>query len=229
MPDSVRDRVFRPAVPGCAIAVAGGRQGTFGCVVQDRDGAGVFYLLTAAHVIASTPAGDPLGLPVLQPGTLPGAGQAIGAVAGWGAIEFDTGTLVNVFDAAIARVAASAVRPEIIGLGRPQGINMLPAREELVRKMGAASGSTEGRIVDTDYSCRLRYRGANGKDRIAGFQQQLLCVAGNGRDFSVGGDSGAVVLDARNAVVGIVIGATDDGSVVSPIGPILQELRVAIA
>ena len=60
-------------------------------------------------------------------------------------------------------------------------------------------------------------------DRSALFTGQLLTNAS-----SHFGDSGAVVVDAENYVVGLLYAGSKTSSLVSPIGPVLQALNVEI-
>jgi hypothetical protein len=222
--------VFRPAIPGCAVATPGRPAGTLGCVVRDPLPGGAFYVLSAAHVIGNHTF-DPLGLPVLQPGTMTTPDQLIGQVSRWGALEFTQDTYPNLFDAAIARVAQAAVVPDILDIGRPRGINHSVPEGMPVRKSGAASRVTHGVVLDVNFHCDFTYEDSSHGLHRAGFQQQLLCGRAPGTDvpFSRTGDSGAVVVDDSNMIVGLIVGSVNGGTVVSPIAPVLQALKVAIA
>jgi hypothetical protein len=230
MPGPIDANLFRPAIPGCAVATPGRGSGTLGCVVRDPTPGGATYVLSAAHVIGNHTF-DPLDLPVLQPGTVVGAAQVIGKVARWGALRFTADTFPNLFDAAIARVDPIVVVPDIFSLGRPLGVRDAVPNGTPVRKCGATTDVTRGVVVRSDYFCAFFYTDPQGARHRAGFQQQILCRAPGGTtgSFSERGDSGAAVLDAENRVIGLVVGATDDGTVVCPISPVLQSLKVALA
>ena len=223
--------VFRPAIPGCSVATPGRQPGTFGCVVRDTSTAGSYYILSAAHVIANSTF-DPLGLPVFQPGGSAEPGSVIGILTRWGALQFTPDTFPNLFDAAVARVQKEHVRPEIHGIGRPRGVTTTYAKGTKVRKCGTTTGVTYGVVEDPNYHCYFYYTDPSGNTHRAGFQQQILCVATpqNGhRPFSEGGDSGSVVLDDEDRVVGLIVGAGAGGTIVSPIAPILHALKVFLA
>jgi hypothetical protein len=197
-------------------------------VVRDLPPYTGIYILSAAHVIANDTF-DPLGLPVYQPDRDTAKGEVLGVVVRWGALEFSTRTNPNLFDAAVARVDSSAVRAELETIGQPTGVNEAPRRDDRVKKMGASSGLTHGTIADTDFPCAFLYRDPNGRNWRAGFQRQILCRSIDAREpFSEGGDSGAAVLDESNRVVGLVVGTVRQGTVVCPIEPILQALRVTL-
>jgi hypothetical protein len=224
------DKRFQPAMPGCAIAspghVAGSDYGTLACRVRDVQSADTLYLLSASHVIANC-GNDPLGLPVFQPGTQADTGNAIGVVARWGTIAFTSDGFPNLFDAAIATVDPGSVTNQTYGLGPPIGLNESVAKNTAVRKAGAKTEVTSGVVLNPNYHCEFTYPVA-GVNR-AGFQQQILCAPSNpGSPFVLPGDSGAAVVDDQNRVIGLVLGLTGDGVVVSPIGPILYSLQIEL-
>lgn len=211
---------FRPAMPGCAIETPGKPYGTLGCIVRDLPPYTGMYVLSAAHVIANHTF-DPLGLPVLQ------SGEVIAVVTRWGELVFTTDGYPNLFDAAIARAEPSAVTAEAFEIGRMRGTNQVVARDDKVIMIGATSGRVDGVVLNPNFHCEFTYTDPDGNDHRAGFQQQILC--GPPLAFAKGGDSGSVVVDASNRVVGLVVGIVPDGTVVSPIGPMLSSLKVRLA
>lgn len=75
-----------------------------------------------------------------------------------------------------------------------------------VHKFGAASGHTTGVVVATAATAAVPYPGIG----TANFHRCLRIVGDDG-PFSVRGDSGSLVLDQRNAVVGIVFAGDETG------------------
>jgi hypothetical protein len=94
----------------------------------------------------------------------------------------------------------------------------------LVRKTGAATGTTMGEVVDVKYGVTAR-RGAG-----AFLRQLLIRPAEEHAVFSSEGDSGALVTDARGRAVGLLWGSTSRGEgVASHIGPVLQALNISMS
>jgi hypothetical protein len=210
---------FLKPCPGCAVSVAGKAHGTFGCLVRDPVPGGATYMLTAAHVIASSGLADE-GEGVFQPRHP----RQLGTLSSWGKIAFTDTGFPNLFDAAIAVVDPEKVSPTVHLVGRPTGASSNVSVGMRVQKCGATSVHTWSTVLDSHFSCRFDYTLPGGKVRRAGFQRQVLC-----RPFTKPGDSGSAVLDEDLKVLGLVVGATKEGTVFSPIGPILTRFGVAIA
>ena len=219
---------YSPAMPGCAISIPGQGYGTFGCIVRERAAGGPLLLLSSTHVIGNHSI-DPLGLPVLQPGRPSGpASTLLGAVARWTILLPTPTGFPNRFEVALARLMDGVATPVIPAIGTPRGTrrNVLVGTE--LQFCGATSGHTRGKVAQTDVACSFTYRDTMGANVRVGFQQQLLCTTPQGGIMTEGGDSGAAVLDMNRRVVGIVVGSLPAGTVVSPIGPILDAFGVTI-
>lgn len=123
-------------------------------------------------------------------------------------------------DGAIARVDVSSwcrccgidYREEIVGLsvgGRP-GSNFIVGRRAAtggmtVFKVGQSTGRTEGRVVDPSYPTFCIARGSTAHL----FTGQIeIAPADPARPFSVGGDSGAAVVDIDNHIVGLLFASS---------------------
>ena len=212
-----------PAViwPGDSIApnLPGDAHGTFGCLVRKRYGPRDLYLLTNAHVIAQDGL-LPSGVGVLA------AGQRIATLTDTWKPTFSA-YFDNLFDAAIARIESSERVGALLD-GRVQiaGIAGRVNRTATVRKFGAQSGAQTGFVTDADFEVWLPYRfriDSNERQR-AGFREQLLCNLQ--RDE---GDSGAIVVNRSNEVVGLHFGSLGGRmSIVSPIRPILDRFDVEL-
>jgi hypothetical protein len=209
-----------PPAPGCAIAVDGMPFGTFGCLVRDPVPSGAVYVLGAAHVMARS--GFPRAEEKLFQ-VIDGQRREIGRLNRWGEITFTTNTYPNLFDAAIATVQKDRVSPEVSGIGRPLGVSTKVKKGMAVQMHGAKSKLSTALVIDPNFHCHFEYSRPSGPAR-AGFQQQILCER-----FTKSGDSGAAVLNGDREVIGLVIGAAQGGTVVSPIGPILTRFGIAIA
>lgn len=95
-----------------------------------------------------------------------------------------------------------------------------------VVKTGAATGTTTGVIVDSSYTADA----ATGGRAHSATPRQLLIRSSDARQpFAAEGDSGALILDENDAVVGLLWGTTVAGeSVACPIGPVLHALNIRL-
>ncbi len=89
---------------------------------------------------------------------------------------------------------------------------------DTVTKRGRSTGTTTGKVSDIAY----------------GTNQMLIERTGNGADgpFACHGDSGAVVVNSSNQVVGLVVAAARGNmkrTIVTHIKPVMQELDITIA
>lgn len=120
------------------------------------------------------------------------------------------------------------------GLSRMAGASVLSGLRALagtdrarvgsvVTKLGAATGTTHGVIVDTAYCASASIAG-----RSQPAPRQLLVRSTDAaRPFSDAGDSGALLVDAAGQAIGLLWGRTASGdSVGCPIGPVLHALNI---
>ncbi|MDQ7843618.1 MAG: hypothetical protein QN141_07720 [Armatimonadota bacterium] len=246
-----RTERVRPAPGGVSIGHRDVTAGTLGCLVK-KDGAS--FILSNNHVLAAENDGLP-GDPILQPGPFDGgrlpadqiaaltafvpirfreaaeAGAAAGAVAAafnWLARLLRSPARLkpattqipeNLVDAAIARpLRDGEVDPTVLEIGAIGGT--APAALGLVvRKSGRTTGLTVGEILQVDVTVDVRYGG----DRVARFTDQLLASA-----MSRGGDSGSVVLDSDNRIVGLLFAGSETTTVITPIGHVFAALGVTL-
>lgn len=209
----------RPAPPGSSISHATGGRGTLGAIVE-RPNDNKYYLLSAAHVLAPDNQAQP-GDAILEP-----AGAAVDPIATlteYEPLDFDGGP--NVMDAGIARVARkSDVRLPIPRIG---AINPRPMEVYLyqsTRKTGSSTRHTLG--VVTDVSADLEFL-VDGESILYVDAVQIM---GCGGDFSAGGDSGSVVIDAvRDRPIALLFGGAGVRSYCAPIEPILARFQVQFA
>jgi hypothetical protein len=128
-------------------------------------------------------------------------------------------------DCACARIdadqAATAV-PAVRGVARLHPLDVAGKRTVHVRKIGALTGVTEGRVVDA--RARLEVSGRPGR-------HNNLVIRGIGRPFAEPGDSGALVIDDGDEAIGMVWGTSDRDPAVafaSHIHPVLDRLGVTM-
>ncbi len=180
--------------------------GAAGCLVQFSDERDKVLLLTAEHVLVDKQArqGDLIR-------TDDSSAQSFGRLLTWTSFDGDT-----TVDAALVWVDPSQVLAEIPGIGAPNGVNLSPAVGDRVTILcGGASGAPRS-------------------TRIAAINQAVNDVTVLGPDWSVvrtyrnqilcspmvtdPGDSGSIVLDAQNRVVGMVVVDWEDqnATVITP-------------
>jgi hypothetical protein len=129
----------------------------------------------------------------------------------------EIGTDPNPVDCALARLKTKAPPPtNAVKLGSPQ-----PGTT--VTKVGAASGTTHGIIVDTHADVSVDY--SFGTFR---FNDQILIkgIVDNGQqtEFAVDGDSGAIVVDSAGAAIGMVFAEAGEYAVACPLTKVFRKL-----
>lgn len=217
------ERQARPVPIGVSAANFNGGAGTLGCRVS---GGCHSYALSNAHVFETTPDDN-----ILQPGPLDGGlnpSDSIGYLSVSVPIEYST-TATNKVDAAIALTG-----PSLVGRGTPSdgyGVpryNVLAPSVNLnVMKYGRTSGLTNGYIDAVNATLYVDYD--NGTAR---FVDQIIIKGNDGNEFSLGGDSGSLVVasggEYERRPVGLVFAAGNGITAANPIGDVLSELGVTI-
>lgn len=226
-PQSFRERA-RPAMPGCGLGHVTATVGTFGCLVKRHDD-DALYILSNSHVLADVGFAQS-GDTVIQPGSLDGGAERADALAKlteFVPFAFDDVGFDNQVDAAIAKVRRRDwVVTEIRELGMtPAGVGRVIRRGMQVKKVGRTTGFTTGVVQDVHFRTALTYPRPNGaRTQRVGFKDQVLCTR-----YSDSGDSGAVVLNSSNRVVGLHFAGAAAGSVFNRIHHVLRLLRVELA
>jgi hypothetical protein len=211
-----------------AIGISGPRTtgGTLACFVRLRSGAPGTFLLTCSHVVADTQtAVDDL---IFQPALADD--MASNSVA---ALKMFTDVLnaaeVDV-DAAVAKLLDEVdFDPEICGLGRPQGA-MAPALGLGVERKGkstlAGSSAAVGRISEPDCDITIAVPGAGA---VLYRDQFWIEPLSSGTAFSIGGDSGSLILQRGGTrAVGLLVGGDPGGSfsIATPIRRVLDRFEI---
>lgn len=241
----------RPAPGGISIGHRDITAGTLGCLVKKN---GVIHILSNNHVLANGNKAE-IGDPILQPGradngALPadhiadladfipisisgmpskcpistgiialfnGASAAIGCSTRLQAIHRQVGE--NLVDCAIVRpLDDQDVSDEILEIGTIQGL----ASGELgmaIKKSGRTTGLTTGEIQQVDVTANVQF----GPGQIATFSDQLMAGA-----MSQGGDSGSVVLDNNNNLVGLLFAGSDSTTIINRIENVFSALDLTL-
>lgn len=201
-----------------------GERGTLGCFATLRSDPRVVVLLTNHHTVYPNPDGKGPGLHVGQPRISSTRCCKTGAIA-----KVLDGVRGPVADAAIAELNGkrpfdqrlTGIGPDANGLnadlivGIPDevtigGIKTAVLCGETVRKLGRTTGVTEGKVVSINASH------PSGRANIDYIHQIIIEPTKGGRivrssrnHFAVEGDSGSVVINQWNQVVGLLHAATE--------------------
>ncbi|MBX2823951.1 MAG: S1 family peptidase [Gammaproteobacteria bacterium] len=201
----------RPLEAGlsCGVLVKGRKfSGTLGFIVEDDD---AYYALSNNHVLANVNESEP-GDPVAQPGTRdrkPGEATLIGVLDRYVPISFKRS---NVVDCAIAEIFPDldfyAGWTEALP-GYVTGIDPITTDdlEKPVVKAGRTTGVTRGRITAVEVD-RLIVDMGNNKE--AQFSDQIEIVGDDNQPFSLGGDSGSLIVDTRGKAVALLFAGGPD-------------------
>jgi hypothetical protein len=213
----------RPAAGGDSLGEgkANGESGTLGALVVDA--AGKELILTCHHVVG-TANSTSRGSPVWQPSADKGGGtkDRIGQVYDIEPIVMG-GITANNFDAALVELdKPGSVTPGVQSLGSLAGSAVGTYLRTDVSKYGTNTKSTSGRYL---YRSTYLQHYAGVGDAL--FVDQLG-IFKRPKQFSDGGDSGAVVLNTANEVVGLLFAHAKDinMSFANPIQPILTRFGV---
>jgi hypothetical protein len=213
----------RPTPLGSGVSRVGGGRGTLGILVK-CDGSGKTFFLTAAHVIA--PDGNAAkGDVIVEPPHGESGSAAFGKLEEWEPLDFDGG--LNEMDAALASLDSPADAQAFpASIGQLTVPPMEPFVFQSVRKNGAKTNHTLGVVthlkvdisIFTTTGDLLKYNDA-------------FAILGAGGQFSQGGDSGALIVDAvTKAPVGLLIGGESDGprTFAIPISRILTRFKAQV-
>ena len=215
---------IRPAPGGAPVSHVQGETGTLGCLVR-RKTDGALCILSNSHVLALSGEAS-RGDPIIQPsvnlgGTAPA--DRIADLLDWTAFTDDENH-PNVADAAVARVIDPAtVTARIIDIGVPAGLGTVEDGMH-VRMYGAMSGEVRSTVVrDPAAHLHIQYKHRDGSLFSLPFTDLVLCDP-----ISLDGDSGAVVVDDQNRVVGLHVAGSTAVSIFCRIGHVLDQLELEL-
>lgn len=205
----------RPAPGGVSIGVAGtGTVGTLGCLVSKGAGTGLkTYVLSNNHVIALSNTA-PIGSLILQQGQGDGGanpGDGIANLSNFIPVNYSGGN--NTVDCAIAEVInTSLVTPSIITIGNITGI-AAAVINDFVQKSGRTTGYTTGTITAVNVTSNVNF----GSFGTATFIHQIAATK-----MSDPGDSGSIVLDNQNRVIGLLFAGGPASTLMNDIRDVLK-------
>ena len=207
---------------GAAIANERGVPGTVACLARTLHEQRL-VLITTHHSLFADTAPPRASVSIPQPDGNGCQSRRIGR-SGWG--RRDTVRFADIdvhVDCAVVELDDDDVVPSGWRIVEDDIACVPPVPGERVTKIGAATGLTEGIIVDAMHAAVAQ---VEGRPRAAP-AQLLVRSSERGRAFSAAGDSGALVRDTAGAIVGLLWGVTAGGeSVACPIEPVLWVLHV---
>lgn len=128
---------------------------------------------------------------------------------------------INRIDAAVGVPEENMVVSEIPGIGVIDGVKLNAGIGDKVQKKGRTTDHTRGELIARNITANIQY----GEGKIAAFTGQYA-ITGSGGPFSQPGDSGSIVLDMENRVIGLLFAGSDEVTIVNPIGFVMDELNV---
>jgi hypothetical protein len=229
-------------VPGLSVSHYAGFAGTIGCLVQVGRGRNAYRgLVSASHVLSvnnTANKGDQVVHPAKRDTRAAMLSHVVGTVEDYSLLAHYLSQGQDPFntqDVAIARITDDeracenhVPDPEdpgkrtipLAGVVESDEIHKLIAQP--VYKIGRTSGFTAGVMEVADVK-RFPVRLPNGKIYL--WQDVALVRGESGKAFSEAGDSGSVVYTSSGAAVGLVIGGSDEFTVISPLSICLEAIE----
>ncbi|NKE62084.1 hypothetical protein FXN61_37190 [Lentzea sp. PSKA42] len=206
-------RVVPPEVPTAGEYVIAG---TLGAFAVTRDGERKVLGLTTFHVGCvddSWSVGDEFVHPSRVDGGVVDADQVA---------VLDRAALAGSVSAAGLRMGNRPFRAEVLDVGAIMG-SAKAVVGSTVRKRGRTTELTYGVITSTDSTLRLDFGDGIGVRTV----RDQIRVHSSDR-FGDHGDSGAVLVDADNFVVGLYVAGSGSTGFANPIEPVLRQLDVEL-
>jgi hypothetical protein len=216
--------------------------GTLGALVEDNSNQ---YILSNNHVLARTNIGLQ-GEMIIQPGLIDqnpvcykDTPDVVGYLSDFVSIKFKKGASVplNEVDGAIAVVEADKVEPNgvILDIGLVSANTVSAFAGQAVQKSGRTTGHTFGTVsaIDVDVDVSYSKGCGGGGSQAARFTRQIIIAS---RDFSAGGDSGSLIVEANAAdlnsglprAVGLLFAGSSTTTIANPIDAVLRAFGVAM-
>jgi hypothetical protein len=243
-----RTSKWRPAPGGVSIGHPLITAGTLGMIVKKN---GARYILSNNHVLANSNNAS-MGDQTWQPGSYDGGAalDTIGHLSNFPLISFvgdesncpiargyaalfnffakllhrksrqsPTISALNKVDCAISLPLDDAdVSEEILEIGKPVSFNLSdPQIGAAVKKSGRTSGVNQGTVIGTNGIAQVNYDDS----KVAVFEDQIFTTA-----IAQGGDSGSVVLNDKNEVIGLLFAGSDTLTIVNKITNVIAALEL---
>lgn len=216
----------RPLLIGSSVGHPNVTAGTIGGFVtsigSDR------LLLSNNHVLADENQAS-VGDEILQPGSADNGSSPQDRVATLSSFVALSASQKNRVDAAVATLVDGLQADErtLTGLGALQGLRIDPLQDDetVVFKVGRTTGLTRGRVS----AFEVDDVGVGFDMGVIGFDGQIEIEALDGTPFSLGGDSGSLIVDESLRAVGLLFAGNDvDITYANPIEEVFQALGVRL-
>lgn len=197
--------------------------GTLGCFVKQRTD-GEELILSNNHVLANENKAV-IGDAIIQPGDIDGGTVSTNKV---GELKKFTRLKIrnNHVDAAAASLADGIeyYYNYLETIGAITGVRTEPLDEgEIVRKVGRTTGVTRGKITAIEVNSLLVGYDIGDLE----FDQQIEIGPADNTPFSLGGDSGSLIVDSQRRAVALLFAGNDvDATFANPIQDVLDSLKV---
>lgn len=208
--------------------------GTLGCIAIDQSVTpNKKVMLSNAHVIAAVPKNPEVHHPTYYDSSTDCSSHRKGNMIRFSIPNKTTGTGVRTVDAAIASIKKDVASDQVVvdigplqGGRRPKLTPTDIANHDFkVWKRGSMTAITEGIVMDVGFTQKTNDDGFQWNDQllvepISGFGRGIMCVLG---------DSGSVLVDKENMVIGLLHKGTREGQcIASHIMDVEDELKIRI-
>ena len=167
----------------------------------------------------------PLGWPIIQPGTFDGGTREDIIATLRAAVPIKFGGAPNLVDAALAQpISPRLIKEyEILGIGEIFGARRVTYDDEgiTVRMSGRTTPYAEGKILDIDATVQVVYD-LEGR-KVARFDHQILVTPAVAKP----GDSGSLLVDRNNLVVGLIFAGSEKVAVANRIDHVLRAFSIS--
>ena len=207
--------------------------GTLGGFVRSRDDGSVL-ILSNNHVLANENKGKK-GDSVLQPGDYDGGKNPedkVGELLRYVRFKRE-GT--NLVDCAVSTIDPGVEYDTrtLTGMGKLAGLgDAILAEDDAVRKVGRTTGKTEGRVTAFELDNVVVHFDTG----LLQFDNQVEIEGAGDTPFSLGGDSGSLIVDADRRAVALLFAGVDHGGTngkgltyANPLRTVLDALKVDLA
>lgn len=209
--ESLNIQRTRPISPGYSCGHLWTTAGTIGGFFEDRQGD--IVALSNNHVLAASNLGI-RGHVMLQPGVydnknwnnnIVGNLKFYRPLVGKNGVSFDAAKWhhiygYNVEDSAIAVISnPEAISYELPNIGLINDFRYDVKINEIVKKVGRTTQNTTGQVIATNAIVNVQYN-----QNIYNFREQIITT-----NMAQGGDSGSLLIDKNNNVVGLLFAGSD--------------------